>query len=91
MPTARRIGYSVSQFRWYVQPTGAKNGVNPVFTLPVFLPGTQQVFWNGVLLLPGVGNDYVISESVSGSGFDTLTLTTPPKPIDQLFANFITP
>jgi hypothetical protein len=56
-----------------ITPTGAVNGVNKVFTLPVAPLAGQivLVFLNGVLQNPGVSNDYTISGS-------TITFNTAP-------------
>ena len=46
-------------------PTGAINGSNTVFTLAnVPIPGTEMVYYNGLLQDSGAGNDYTISGNV---------------------------
>jgi phage-related tail fiber protein len=59
-------------------PAGVKNGTNATFTL-AFTPttGTEEVFLNGVLQEPGVGNDYTISGG-------TITMLTAPASDDKL-------
>lgn len=43
-------------------PAGSVNGSNTAFTLAnTPIAGTEQVFWNGLLMEPGAGNDYTIS------------------------------
>lgn len=43
-------------------PTGVINGVNCVFVLAnVPRTGTEQIYLNGILLEPGVDNDYVLT------------------------------
>jgi hypothetical protein len=64
-----------------------------VFTTPeTFLnqAGTSIfVYYNGVRLELGVGNDYTLSESVPGNGFDTVTLPfAPVPPKDKLTADY---
>ena len=65
-------------------PSGNMNGSNMVFTLahtPV--SGSVQVFWNGLLMKPGTGNDYTISGS-------TITFITATSPIstDNILVNY---
>lgn len=47
-----------------VIPTGLVNGVNKIFTLPTTPTVITLVFQNGLLLIPGGGNDYTISGAV---------------------------
>lgn len=62
-------------------PTGLINGVNVVFTTSSsFVPGSESVYFNGVLQFEGVGDDYVRSESGGpGTGYDTITLAVAPR------------
>jgi hypothetical protein len=61
-------------------PAGLVNGINKTFsTAAKFIPGSQVVFFNGQRLQPGAGNDYQISESVLGAGYDTITLEVAPR------------
>lgn len=61
--------------------TGTVNSINTVFTTAVdFTPGSQAVYFNGVRQVPGVGNDYTISESGGiGTGYDTITFMVAPR------------
>ncbi len=64
-------------------PTGAVNGTNTSFVLantPV--AGSEQVFLNGILQEPGVGNDYTISVA-------TITYLTAPVTGDKVRVNYI--
>lgn len=56
-------------------PTGTINGSNAAFTLAnTPISGTEHVYFNGMLLEPGAGNDYTISTN-------TLTLLTSYIPV----------
>lgn len=47
------------------------------------------VYINGVRMLEGASNDYVVSESGgAGSGFDTFTFVYPPRVGDNLVIDF---
>lgn len=64
-------------------PTGAVNGTNTSFVLantPV--TGSEEVFLNGILQEPGVGNDYTISVA-------TITYLTAPVTGDKVRVNYI--
>lgn len=64
-------------------PTGVVNGTNTSFVLantPV--TGSEQVFLNGILQEPGVGNDYTISVA-------TITYLTAPVTGDKVRVNYI--
>jgi hypothetical protein len=64
-------------------PTGAVNGTNTSFVLantPV--TGSEQVFLNGILQEPGVGNDYTISVA-------TITYLTAPVTGDKVRVSYI--
>lgn len=72
---------------------GVINGTNMVFTTPeTFMhDGTTSIFvyLNGVRLELGVGNDYVVSESIPGNGYDTVTLPfAPVPPKDKITADY---
>ncbi len=73
---------------------GPVNGVNQIFTSPdKFIQdptGSQiAVYYNGDRIELGVGNDYVVSESVPGLGFDTVTLPFAPKVGDKVTADYL--
>ena len=79
--------------RYYRQAlTGTVDGVNTTFTTALKFVGTaprrETVFYNGQRLDEGVGCDYVISESVLGAGYDTVTFAFAPKIGDQLSIDF---
>ncbi len=73
---------------------GTIDGVNMVFTTPDFFlnDGTTSilVYYNGVRLELGAGNDYTLSESGGpGTGFDTVTLPfAPVPPKDKITADY---
>ncbi len=58
-------------------PSGLVNGVNTSFTLAHTPAAWIQLYLNGVLLEPGVGNDYTLS------GTD-ITMTFAPQTGDKL-------
>ena len=72
--------------------TGLINGVNLVFTTSIPFIHTLQrkelFYINGVRMNDGVGNDYVVSESVPLAGYDTLTLAYAPLVGDTLTLDF---
>jgi len=66
-------------------PLGVVDGVNTTFTTSrSYIPNTLMVFLNGMLLTPGVGEDYVevdsttfsmtVAPGVEGSYTDKLTV-----------------
>lgn len=64
-------------------PSGSVNGSNTAFVLantPV--SGSEQVFWNGLLMEPGAGNDYTISGA-------TITALTPPISGDKIRVTYL--
>lgn len=66
------------------EPAGVKNAINKTFTLtntPIL--GSVHFYWNGLLLKPGIGNDYTISGSV-------ITMDDAPKSVDTLLASYRT-
>lgn len=72
---------------------GPINGINTVFTVPIsFTHGgvfTESLYFNGQLLLEGVGNDYVASESGGpGTGHDTITTLFVAKTGQRLSLDF---
>lgn len=78
----------------YQRPlAGDKDNVNLTFTAPeIFLPGTEYVFRNGVMLYEG--EDYTRDESSGpGTGYDTIILTAGDGLLDweRLWANYVTP
>jgi hypothetical protein len=68
-----------------VELLGVVNGTNVTFTTPnkfVYQPGVVEiaVFLNGQRLTPGVGKDFVATESGgSGSGYDTIVFAVAPR------------
>ena len=71
---------------------GPINGTNLVFATATKFDrdGTrnEKFYYNGQLLEEGSGNDYVASEAMPTTGFDTLTLAFPPKSGDTLKIDF---
>ncbi len=79
--------------RYLAQPLiGTIDGVNLVFTTSVKFTRNsltdEAVYWNGLRLSPGALNDYVPSESVPTMGYDTITMTVPPRAGDTLSIDF---
>ena len=75
--------------RYIDQPLiGAQDGSNTVFTTAVKFQHTatlrESLFLNGMRLRHGVGADYIVSESVLGTGYDTITLAIAPIGVDWL-------
>lgn len=72
---------------------GLQDGFNTVFTTAVKFQHTatikEIVFLNGVRLQEGIGNDYIVSESVPGTGFDTITFVAAPFVGDYLTIDFV--
>ncbi len=69
-------------------PTPLPNGVATVFTVTgACVPGTEQVYFNGVLMEPGVGNDYTVS---SLSPF-TINMLFIPTSTDKIRISYIKP
>lgn len=76
---------------------GAQDGINLVYTIPDLAvhspPGPQvKVYRNGQRLLPGAGNDYLVTESGGvGTGYDTIIFTAdPPVSGENLWADYLT-
>lgn len=63
-------------------PTGAINGTNTVFTLPSAASNVILTL-NGLVLRPGVGNDYTLSGA-------TITMLYAPAADSQLLASYTT-
>lgn len=79
--------------RYYNQAlTGTIDGSNLVFTTSIkFLRAsnhTESFFYNGVKLKEGSGYDYISSESVPGTGYDTITMAYAPISGDILNIDF---
>jgi hypothetical protein len=69
-------------------PTPLPNGVSTVFTVTgACVAGSEQVYFNGVLMEPGVGNDYTVS---SLSPF-TITMLFIPTSTDKIRISYIKP
>lgn len=73
---------------------GIIDGVNTVFHSESIidrsdLKKAEYVYYNGVLLESGASNDYSVSESIPGSGYDTITFVFSPKPGDKLEIKYI--
>ena len=65
-------------------PSGTKDGVNATFTLASAPVADQEsVYLNGMLLLPGAGNDYTISGATL-----TMLSTSIPQSDDVLLVNY---
>jgi len=75
-------GLSSANFIYSETPSGSVNGSNSTFTLantPVI--GTVQLYFNGIRLKAGAGNDYTISTT-------TITMGTAPVSGDVLLADY---
>jgi len=72
--------------------TGIVNGANQTFTsVTKWIRNAntaETLFYNGVRLTEGAGNDYIASESVPTTGYDTVTLAFAPQPGDVLVIDF---
>ncbi len=71
---------------------GAQDGVNLVFTsaekfLHDFVT-REGLHFNGVRQREGAGSDYVVSESVPASGYDTVTFAIAPLASDVLMIDY---
>ena len=81
--------------RYYKQPlTGVIDGANTTFTTALTFrhggPGTEKVYYNGVLQEEGVGCDYEAQESGGvGTGYDTVEMAFPLNPGDKLVIDFV--
>lgn len=85
-------GPSLADLRRNLALIGPKNGSNLVFTSPdkfVRTPFVEVVYRNGVAQEEGIGNDYVASESVIGTGYDTITLVIAPYAWEKLTIDYL--
>ncbi|WP_280465223.1 hypothetical protein [Nocardia brasiliensis] len=63
-------------------PSGDVNGSNTAFTLAnTPIAGTEMLFWNGLLMEPGAGNDYTISGA-------NITMLSAPVAGDKLRVSY---
>jgi hypothetical protein len=85
LPLTHRVRYGV-------EPSGVKNGVNTVFTLPeIVVISALRVYFNGKRLHEGAVHDYTTSESGgAGTGYDTITLANPPLSFDHVLCDYAT-
>lgn len=88
-------GFILARLRVGVEPAGAVNGVNLVYTTPEDFLNTADltvaVYWNGLRLFEGAVCDYTISESGGiGTGFDTITFAVAPKTGDNVLVDYVT-
>jgi len=72
--------------------TGNVDGANTVYVSPVkwirTANLTERLYYNGVRLIEGIGNDYIATESVPLGGYDTITMAFPPTSGDALVLDF---
>lgn len=71
--------------------TGTIDGVNKVFTTSdkfVMEFGGAQVMVHVNGVRQKFTDDYSVSESIPGAGFDTITFLIAPKPGDNLLADY---
>jgi len=75
---------------WNQSLIGVIDGFNTVFTTGTKFRRTATD--NEIVLLNGVrlreGDDYTVSESVPGTGYDTITFTIPPRVNDKITIDF---
>jgi len=77
---------SISNIITRETPNPLPNGVTNTFTcLSASAVGTEHVYLNGVLMEPGVGNDYIVT---SQSPF-TIQMTFIPIPTDKIRISYI--
>jgi hypothetical protein len=68
-------------------PSPAPNGVATVFTATGnAVPGSEQVYLNGVLMEPGAGNDYTVTNTPL-----TVTFLFVPFPTDKIRITYLKP
>jgi hypothetical protein len=71
---------------------GAVNGVNLTYTSATKFrhDGTHDeiLYWNGIRMRPGASDDYVVTESVFGLGYDTIAMAIAPHTGDSLTIDF---
>lgn len=92
--TVRQLFVAAARYRTGQELQGARNGANTVFlvpggdtythNLPFF---TIQVYFNGQRLK--LLDDYGISESVVGQGYDTIQMAVAPRAYDVLTADYV--
>jgi hypothetical protein len=69
-------------------PTPSPNGVATVFTATGnAIAGSEQVYLNGVLMEPGIGNDYTVGNLTPL----TITFLFVPTPTDKIRINYLKP
>jgi hypothetical protein len=70
-------------------PTPLPNGVATVFAVTgAAVAGTEHVYFNGVLMEPGVGNDYTVNQL---SPAFTITMLFTPTSTDKIRISYIKP
>lgn len=94
MPNARRT--APPHEKWRTQRTLIPTGNPSVFTTPevfVHVVGGASIalYFNGQRLESGAGNDFTVSESSPGDGYDTVTLLFVPVAGDTFWADYFTP
>ena len=71
---------------------GPINGINQVFTTAERFRHDgirdESFYYNGQLLEEGAGNDYVVSESLPGTGYDIITTTFVALPDDKFWIDY---
>jgi hypothetical protein len=82
LEAANSSGLSLSKLVKREIPTGAIDGTNPVFTVqfPV-VEDTEDVYYNGQLLMKGGDQDYIMSGQ-------TVTLSFNPDGTDKVFVSY---
>lgn len=81
--TVTASGLSSSNFVFNEAPSGSINGSNTAFTLAnTPTANTVTVYLNGILQVPGVGNDYTISGN-------TITMLSAPETGDVVYCNYM--
>ena len=69
-------------------PNPLPNGVATVFNcVSAAIPGTEHVYYNGVLMEPGIGNDYTVVYTPSL----TITMLFVPTSTDKIRISYIKP
>lgn len=95
LQAAQQLFVAADRFRTGQPLTGSQDGANVTFTVPVGDKFTHnlpffsiQVYWNGVR--QKLLDDYIVIESGGfGTGFDTVVLTIPPIPTDNLLVDYV--
>jgi len=86
------IGSSLDtdRFKFGIPLIGDIDGAKVIFYVPdVFVEASMRVHYNGQKLHVGDTEDYVVSESVVGSGYDTIIFNFAPRINDRITANYI--